>query len=227
MYAHHNTDRPEVLPCNRNNCRCGNDENCMYYNNADNAHYNYTAVHGTGDSSSPFYRCTTMAQDSLNQEMVYGDHAINGLGGYNNMSPYGEVNDPKGWYGPMDASYPAKPTCGGYVNTGAQTCDDNHDFDKWDRYHKFHKFHKVWNAGDAVEEPESGARLGVEYEGGLDMPDVMFGYNGMQMNLTPYVLLALVGGGLYYASKRGMVNRNQAIVAAVVALVLFFFFRQQ
>jgi hypothetical protein len=226
MYAHHNTDRPEVLPCNRNNCRCGNDKNCMYYNNPDNAHYNYTAVQGTGDAKSPFYKCPSMAMDTYNQEGVYGDHAINGLGGYNDGHAYGEVDNPKGIYGDMGPSYPAKPTCGGYTNDGAQTCDDNHDHDKWDRYHKFHKFHKVWNGPEAAAAEEAGLSLGLDYEGGLDMPDVMFGYGQSQTNLTPYVLLALLGGGLYYAGKKGMVNRTQTIVAAVVALILFFFFRQ-
>ena len=240
MYAHHNTDRPEVLPCNRNNCRCGNDKNCMYYNNPDAAHYNYTAVHGTGDNQSPHYQCRNAAYDKFNEEGVYGDHAINGLGGYNDMHPYGEIDKPKGWYGPVDEpSYPATPTCSGYQGSGV-ACDDNHDYDKWDRYHKFRQFNKVGAAPQAqaqaqaqelalaaaVAEQDPLLRLGVEYEGGLDMPDVVVGYGGSEMNLTPYLTLLGIGAILFALNRRGVMNRNQLTVAAIAMLALFFFFQK-
>ena len=146
MYAHHITDRPEVLSCNRNNCRCGDQENCMYYNSPGKAHYNYVSVQGTGDEQSPYYKSNYLAYDTYNQEQLYGDHAIGGLGGYNDTHPYGGVDDPKGFYGPMDASYPAKPLGDQYVNTNAIPDDGNQDYDYWDRYHKYHAAHKVFNA---------------------------------------------------------------------------------
>lgn len=80
-----NTDRPEVAPCDRNNCRCGDDTNCMYYNSAGpgQSHYNYVAVQGAGDPDSPMYRCSSKAMDYYNREQMYGDHALGGMGGYN------------------------------------------------------------------------------------------------------------------------------------------------
>ena len=79
------TDRPEVAPCDRNNCRCGDNTNCMYYNSAGpgQSHYNYTAVQGAGDPSSPMYRCSSKAMDYYNRGEMYGDHAMGGMGGYN------------------------------------------------------------------------------------------------------------------------------------------------
>ena len=108
MNANHITDRPEVLSCNRNNCRCGDQKNCMYYNSPGKAHYNYVSVQGTGDKHSPHYKTNYLAYDTFNQEQLYGDHAIGGLGGYNDSHPYGGINDPKGFYGRMGA--PSKPS---------------------------------------------------------------------------------------------------------------------
>jgi len=121
MYAHHNTDNADTLPCNRNNCRCGNDNNCMYYNGSQNGHYNYVAVQGTGDRQSPHYKCPSVAYDSFNAEGVYDDQTLSlgdgqSLGAYNDLDPYGGVNDPKGWYGPAPLSYVEKPTCSGFPN---------------------------------------------------------------------------------------------------------------
>lgn len=200
MYAHHNTDNPEVLPCNRNNCRCGNDTNCMYYNNDENGHYNYVAVQGTGDKHSPGYNCPSLAYDVFNQEKLYGDDAAGNLGAYNDLSPYGGVNDPKGWYGPAPLSYPEKPTCGGYKNSQVQEGDDNHDYDKWDRYHEYRKFQN----GNAPVMMAQG-------------PNMFYG-----VSLTN--MLLAVGGaiGLWFLVNNGTISKQVAIVAVTLVLVLFF-----
>ena len=199
MYASHITDNPDVLPCNRNNCRCGDSENCMYYNSPDYSHYNYVAVQGTGDPESPFYKCNYLAYDTFNQEQLYGDHAINGLGGYNDTHPYGGVDDPKGWYGPMDVSYPAKPTCSGYMNTDVTPDDGNQDYDHWDRYHKYHKYHKVPNVAPM----------------GSMLP--------MDTGMSTLLMLAVLAALYYYRNKLGGMSTT---MIAVVAVVLFFFFNR-
>ena len=148
MYANHNTDNADTLPCNRNNCRCGNDENCMYYNGSQNGHYNYVAVQGTGDKNSPFYKCPSVAYDTFNKDGSYEDQGLalqdgNSLGAYNDLDPYGGVNDPKGWYGPAPLSYVEKPTCSGYSNSANIDAAVNNEcgsIDGADRYHRFHKF---------------------------------------------------------------------------------------
>ncbi len=79
-----NTDFPDVAPCNRNNCRCGDNKNCMYYNSPGlgHSHYNYVAVQGAGAPSDPAYRCASKAFDYFNKFHMYGDHAVGGLGTY-------------------------------------------------------------------------------------------------------------------------------------------------
>lgn len=78
------TDFPDVAPCNRNNCRCGDSKNCMYYNSAGpgQSHYNYVAVQGAGAPTDPAYRCASKAFDYFNAAHMYGDHAVGGLGTY-------------------------------------------------------------------------------------------------------------------------------------------------
>lgn len=200
MYASHITDPENVLPFNRNNCRGGSEENCMYYNEDDGAHYNYTSVQGTGDPQSPYYRCHNMAMDTYNQEQLYGDHAIGGLGGYNATDPYGEVNNRKGFYGGMDESYPAKPTCSGYVNTNAVPDDGQQDYDWWDRYHKYHHGHMV----------DSSMPMGI----GVSYYD----------NAKYWILMAFLAVVLYYYRNKLGGTRNTAIAIAVM-LGLFFFFK--
>ena len=86
------TDFPEVAPMNRNNCRGGDEDNCMYYNSAGpgQSHYNYVAVQGAGDPDSPVYKCSSKAYDHYNDKNMYGDHALGGLGGH--TEDYGEAN---------------------------------------------------------------------------------------------------------------------------------------
>jgi len=86
------TDRPEVAPMNRNNCREGDTSNCMYYNSAGpgQSHYNYVAVQGAGAPDSPLYKCASKAFDYYNDNHMYGDHALGGLGTY--VEDYGESN---------------------------------------------------------------------------------------------------------------------------------------
>lgn len=213
MYAHHNTDNPEVLPCNRNNCRCGNDSNCMYYNNPENGHHNYVSVHGTGDRSSEYYKCPNLAYDTYNQDEVYGDHAINGLGGYNDLHPYDKIHDPKGWYGPAPLSYPDKPTCCGAGNPNAVEGPDNHEYDCWDKYHKYHAYHKVRNVDD-------GLTLDV------DGPQVTIGYDSMKLNLTYWMMLAALGAGLWYARNNNILT-NSSVMIVIAVFVLFFFLQNQ
>lgn len=78
----HNTDFQDVEPCNRNNCRCGDDTNCMYYNSPGigHSHYNYTAIQGAGAPTDPNYRCASKAFDTFNAQHMYGDYAIGDMG---------------------------------------------------------------------------------------------------------------------------------------------------
>ncbi len=78
------TDPSHVAPCNRNNCRCGDDNNCMYYNSAGpgQGHYNVTAVQGAGSPDSAAYQCSSKAYDYYNARTMYADHALSGMGTY-------------------------------------------------------------------------------------------------------------------------------------------------
>jgi hypothetical protein len=145
MYPSHITDRPEVLPFNRNNCRGGSAENCMYYNDDGKAHYNYTAVQGTGDHNSVYYKSNFVAQDGYNDEHLYEDHAIGNLGGYNDPNDYGDINNKKGFYGP--AVVPSYPQVGpGNHFSNANVHSEMQDYDTWDRYHRYHNSHFVNNS---------------------------------------------------------------------------------
>lgn len=201
-YAHHITDPEGVLPFNRNNCRGGDEENCMYYNSNDGAHFNYTAVQGTGDPQSPYASCSNMAMNTFNDKQVYGDAAIGGLGGYENSDPYGEINEQKGFYGQMEASYPAKPTCQGYVNTNA-VADDGQDYQKWDRYHKYHPNHKVLNAH--LPDPSGNGMLSM-----------------LPMNTTTSTLMMLGVLALLYSYRNRIGNVNMTMLIAAVAIFFFF-----
>jgi hypothetical protein len=99
-----NTDRADVAPCDRNNCRCGDSNNCMYYNSAGSGQsfYNWSAVQGAGDPNSPVYTCSRRAMDQYNAEGVYADHASDAIGGFNASTSF---------EGPADVI--ATPRCGG------------------------------------------------------------------------------------------------------------------
>jgi hypothetical protein len=86
------TDRSDVASMNRNNCRGGDDKNCMYYNGGGpgQSHYNYVAVQGAGAPESPLYTCASKAFDYYNDNNMYGDHALGGLGTH--TEDYGEAN---------------------------------------------------------------------------------------------------------------------------------------
>ena len=217
MYANFNTDKPDVLPCNRNNCRCGNDENCMYYNNPDNGHYNYFAVNGAGDKNSPFYQCPSVAYDGFNQEHVYDDQtlAVDGgeLGAYNDLSPYGGVNDPKGFYGPAAVSYMDKPSCSNNPNKGQmspQAMDRDADYDKWDRYHKYHQMQLKDNTVQGNMPPAHPQQS--------FLPPIMVG----NMNITPWLVLLAAEGAVFYMQRSGRISNQASIIAAVAVLLLFF-----
>lgn len=84
-----NTDHPGTAPCDRNNCRCGDNTNCMYYNSSGpgQAHYNYVAVQGAGDPRSPYYGCMRSSMDLYNAENYYADHAGMVVPGYAARQP--------------------------------------------------------------------------------------------------------------------------------------------
>lgn len=90
--ADFNTDSPDVAPMNRNNCRGGDAKNCMYYNSAGpgQSHYNYVAVQGAGAPDSPMYKCASKAFDYYNNNNMYSDHALGGLGTY--VEDYGKID---------------------------------------------------------------------------------------------------------------------------------------
>lgn len=98
-----NTDFPNVAPCDRNNCRCGTDQNCMYYNNpgVGHAHYNVTAVQGEGAPTSEDYSCANKAMDYYNEKNMYDDHA--------GMMPPGLAPEDEG---PRPVHYGKHPGCG-------------------------------------------------------------------------------------------------------------------
>jgi hypothetical protein len=218
MYANFNTDNPDVLPCNRNNCRCGNDENCMYYNNAENGHYNYFAVNGAGDKNSPFYQCPSVQYDVFNQEHVYDDKTLNidngELGAYNDLTPYGNIDNLKGFYGPAPISYMDKPTCSNHPNKAQMTpqaMDRDADYDKWDRYHKYHQMQLKDNTAQANMPP-------APVQHGSFLPPIMVG----QMNITPWLALFAAGGGVWYLQKSGRLSNQAAMIVAIAILLVFF-----
>lgn len=88
------TDDPSVPSCDRNNCRCGSSQNCMYYNDGIKSHYNYTAVQGTGSIENSEYSCVNKAFDHYNKHNMYDDHALGGLGTYGTEDGdiHGQVN---------------------------------------------------------------------------------------------------------------------------------------
>lgn len=91
-----NTDYPQVPSCDRNNCRCSSSKNCMYYNDGVKSHSNYVAVQGTGSVENAEYSCMNKAFDYYNDQNMYADHALGGLGAYGT-----EAGDQ---YGPVDYS---------------------------------------------------------------------------------------------------------------------------
>jgi hypothetical protein len=194
MYAHHNTDNADTLPCNRNNCKCGNDNNCMYYNGSQNGHYNYVAVQGTGDRDSPHYKCPSAAYDSFNREGVYDDQVLNAgdvqLGAYNDLDPYGGVNDPKGWYGPAPLSYVEKPTCSGFTNGG--------DVDA------------VVDMEVPVQAQIARAQMGAQMQAEEDN------------NKTMFLILLAAGLGLLYLLKDNKISNQMALIIGLSILAVFF-----
>lgn len=90
--ADFHTDCPDVPPCNRNNCRCGDEKNCMYYNSAGpgQSHYNWAAVQGAGHPGDARYKCHTKAFDHLNAAGYYGDHALGGMGSYSETTGFAD-----------------------------------------------------------------------------------------------------------------------------------------
>lgn len=87
------TDPSNIPSMNRNNCRGGDSDNCMYYNSAGpgQSHYNYFAVQGEGDPSSKDYSCASKAFDYYNAQNYYGnDQTKNSISGY--VEDYGEMN---------------------------------------------------------------------------------------------------------------------------------------
>lgn len=196
-----NTDHPGVLSCNRNNCRCGGDGTgvCMYYNRPDGAkaHYNYFAVQGSGDPNDPKYRCTNKAFDFYNDEGMYGDHALGGLGTY--TQAYGEHNQ-SGLYGTV--KYDDK-NCSEHPIGQLDMCDEC-DKDHPDFY--------------------SGSHLGCcgdkdEVDGLMSIPDLIDGDQDFDLGLTlgdyyfgvemqRWLLLVVVVAMLWWMRSRRMLPRT-------------------
>lgn len=107
----HRMHQPDLTPCDRNSCRCGSSQNCMYYNDNEYGHHHYVAAQGTAMSN-----CAGKSYDKFNDTGVYGDHAIGNLGGANQLDPYGDINPGLGEYGQVPAYSttgfsPMSPTC--------------------------------------------------------------------------------------------------------------------
>ncbi len=219
-----NTDHKDTLSCNRNNCRCGNEEACMYYNRSDGkvGHYNYVAVQGAGDPEDPRYSCMNKAFDFYNDSGMYGDHAIGNLGTY--TQAYGESNN-KGLYG--------------LVNYDDSKCTE-HEFGKRDMCDKC-------NADDPNFYRD---RSGNDKNLVFGLPDYLngdanFGVGlhangyGFDVNLQRWLLLVVVIALLWYMKNKGqlpntvnnVLNKtllgysvmNLLIAVAIVYFVTFFF----
>lgn len=178
-----NTDHAGTLSCNRNNCRCGNEQACMYYNRSDQgaSHYNYVAVQGSGDPQDPRYKCAYKAYDFYNDQGMYADHALGGLGTY--AQAYGEANQ-KGLYG--DVNY--------------EGCSE-HEFGKRDMCDSCGKDHPDF-AGKASELPFGLPDYidgDAQFEVGMHAGGV-----GFDVNVQRWLLLVVVVALLYWMKGRGM-----------------------
>lgn len=138
-----NTDYPDVAPANRNNCRAGDDKNCMYYNSSQEgqSYYNWSAVQGTGAPGEADYRCMNKAFDKFNAAKVYVDGAVGDLGTYaeteGNANDAGTVNyDNERQYGKRDS------------------CEGKHDHSPGDG----HNHHHIRNSVDLVKHEVSKHR---------------------------------------------------------------------
>jgi hypothetical protein len=157
-----------------------------------------------------------VAYDTFNEEHVYDDKTLQGacgaMGGYNDLTPYGGVDQAKGIYGPAPISYMDKPTCSNNPNKGTltpQALDRDADYDKWDRYHRYHKFQLKDNTMEAGMPPMQHSML----------PPLMFG----NVNIMPWLVLFAAEGGVYYLQTSGRISYQAAVIAAIAVLLLFFF----
>lgn len=190
-----NTDHKGTLSCNRNNCRCGSPEACMYYNRSDQgaSHYNYVAVQGAGDPQDPRYRCTYKAYDYYNDKGMYGDHALGGLGTY--TQAYGEANQ-EGLYGLVNYTGCSQNSIG-----KRDMCDDcgmdSPDFSR----------------DVSIMEGDKGSELPFGLPDYID-GDAEFGMGmhaggfGFDVNLQRWLLLVVVVALLYYTKQNRMLPSN-------------------
>jgi len=107
------TDFPNVPPCDRNNCRCGDNKNCMYYNSAGpgQAHYNYVAVQGSGDPMDAAYGCASRAYDVFNAGEMYDDYAVGPLGTYAEVSGTNQNAGPVHYSAEIEKQFGRRDMC--------------------------------------------------------------------------------------------------------------------
>lgn len=180
---------------NRNNCRGGDAKNCMYYNSAGpgQSHYNYVAVQGAGAPDSPLYRCASKAFDYYNENNMYGDHALGGLGTY--VEDYGEAN----LAGQVDFR---DEQCSECLYGQRDMCDKCH-MDKPDFY-------------GANGEPVPSALPGpLSIFGGGDIL-------GIPRHLV-FIGLAVVAFLLWRQGKLSLQKRSTQLLLVAAAALLFFF----
>ncbi len=190
----HNTDHPGTLPCNRNNCRCGSSENCMYYNDGDKSHYNYVAVAGSGSKDDARYRCAYKAYDMYNAENMYGDHALGKLGTY--TSEYGKINQ-SGFYGRVNYD---DANCSEYPIGKRDACD-NCPKDQ-------QNFMPPTGNGD--------------FDLGLDVDGQFYGVE-VSNPLMDLVKMAVIGAIAFYAWKNKNNLRFDAKTLAMLAVAFYAF----
>lgn len=202
-----NTDAPGVASCNRNNCRCGDDTNCMYYNSSGpgKSHYNYFAVQGTGEPGEEDYRCMNKAFDYYNEENMYDDHALGGMGTYAETTGYADKAG--------SVCYDDKK-CSEYQYGQRDMCDEC-DMDKPD----FHRGSRHPVLGQPLLPPSLGAAL-------RDGPG---GSSFLGIDKQYWLLAAAAGA--FLAWKKGKLNltggNRQTLLLLMIAAVLavLFFFR--
>jgi hypothetical protein len=196
----------------------------MYYNGSQEGHYNYVAVQGTGDKNSPYYTCPSVAYDTFNKEGVYDDQVLGGgpgepkLGAYNDLDPYGGVNDPKGWYGPAPLSYVEKPTCSGFPNNAELKAEDSErdgDYDSADRYHRYRQMQYTDNTVGAHQ-------AAAQAEAEAMMMNAEASYDDSMNDWTSFLILVAVGLGLLYLRNTGQVSNQIALIVGASVLLLFF-----
>ena len=155
----------------------------MYYNDGDKSHYNYVAVQGAGDPEDPRYRCTYKSYDYYNDNEMYGDHALGGMGTKNDV--YGNFGGDAGKVHFNDRK------CSEFPIGQRDMCDEC-DMDQPDFYR---------DTAVPLEMPGQEF-LENDFDLGLRVGDY---YLGVEMQR--WLLLAALVAMLWYTNKRGMLPK--------------------